>query len=417
MASRSTAAGRTAAGPRDDTTAWAAVVSLMVAGVVAAAQIGKASAALPVLQDEFGLSSAGAAWYLSFVSMLGAVGGAVLGWLGQALGFRRQVLLGLLAIVLTNVGGAAAGSAGWLLAARVGEGVGFVLVVLAAPGLLPEMAAPDRRRLVMGAWGIYMPLGAGLATLLVPSAIALVGWRGAWLVDAAVTAGVLLAVALRVPPAPARRLQGAGGLLPAFRSPGVVCLAVLFALYAGQWLAVVGLLPTMLVDGGLPLAAAGLVTAFVFLANVPSNLFGAFLLHRGVSRWGLFVAGGGWIILTVWAVHDPGLPLGVRIGSAVAFSLVVGIIPSALFGGVTVMSAGTASAGAAVGLLIQGSSVGQLFGPPLVVGVGAAVGSWTGRPAILSCMAALIVVAGLLYRRLERPIAPVPGGGQGGREP
>src|SRR5215203_4461447 len=100
MASRSTAAGRTAAGPRDDTTAWAAVVSLMVAGVVAAAQIGKASAALPVLQDGFGLSSAGAAWYLSFVSMLGAVGGAVLGWLGQALGFRRQVLLGLLAIVL-----------------------------------------------------------------------------------------------------------------------------------------------------------------------------------------------------------------------------------------------------------------------------------------------------------------------------
>ena len=67
--------------------------------MVGAAQIGKGSAALPVLQDEFGLSSAGAAWFLSIVSVIGAVAGALLGWLGQALGFRRQVLLGLLAIV------------------------------------------------------------------------------------------------------------------------------------------------------------------------------------------------------------------------------------------------------------------------------------------------------------------------------
>jgi cyanate permease len=174
-------------------------------------------------------------------------------------------------------------------------------------------------------------------------------------------------------------------------------------------LAVVGLLPTLLVDGGLSLATAGLVTSLVFLVNVPSNLFGAFLLHRGVNRWSLIVAGGGWIILTVWAVHNPDLPLGVRIGSAVAFSLVVGILPSTLFSGVAAMAAGTASAGAAVGMLIQGSSIGQLFGPPFVVAVGSAVGSWTGRPAALSCMAALVLVGGLLYRRLERPVGPVPG--------
>jgi cyanate permease len=204
-----------------------------------------------------------------------------------------------------------------------------------------------------------------------------------------------------------------GGLVQAVRSPGVLCLAVLFALYAGQYLAVVGLLPSMLVDGGLSLATAGLVTGIVFLANVPANLLGAFLLHRGVSRWWLIVAGGGWIGLTVWAVHDPGLPLAVRIGSVLAYSLVVGIVPSDAFSGVAAMSAGTASAGAAVGLVIQGSSVGQLLGPPLVVAVGAAAGSWTGRPAALSCMGALVLAGGLLYRRLERPVTSVPGAEQG----
>lgn len=411
MVPPSAAPDRRSAGLRDDTTAWGAVLALMAAGVVAAAQIGKATAALPVLQDEFGFSSTGAAWYLSVVSALGAVAGAVLGWLGQALGFRRQVLLGLLAIALTNAGGAAATSAGWLLAARVGEGLGLVLVVLAAPGLLPEVASAARRRLVVGAWGVYMPLGAGLATLLVPSAITQVGWRGAWLVDAGVTAVVVLAVIRWVPPTPARRPQGMGGLLQAVRSPGVLCLTVLFGFYAGQYLAVVGLLPTVLVDGGLPLTTAGLVTGVVFLANVPANLLGAFLLHRGVSRWWLIVAGSGWTVLTVWAVHDPGLPPAVRIGSVVAFSLVVGIIPSAAFSGVTAMSAGTASVGAAVGLLVQGSSVGQLLGPPVVVAVGSAVGSWAGRPAALSCAAGLVLVGGLLYRRLEEPLAP-PGGGR-----
>jgi MFS family permease len=383
-------------------TSWAAVGSLIGAGVAAAVQIGKGSAALPVLQDEFGLSAAGAAWFLSVVSAIGAVSGALLGWFGQAVGFRRQVQLGLLAIVLMNVVGAAAGSAGWLLAARIGEGLGFVLVVLAAPALLPAVSSPAQRRLVIGTWGVYMPLGAGLATLLVPTAIAALSWRGAWLVDAVVTAGVLLAVTRWVPRTPTRRPQGLGGLLGAVRSPGILCLAIGFGFYAGQYLAVVGLLPTMLVDGGLSLAAAGVVTGFVFLANVPANLLGAFLLHRGVRPWLLIAAGSGWIVLTVWAVHDPALPLAVRVGAVVVFSLVVGIVPAAAFSALTAMSAGTASAGAAVGLLIQGSSLGQLLGPPLVVGVGAAVGSWTGRPATLTVLSACLLVAAVLYRRLER---------------
>jgi cyanate permease len=165
----------------------------------------------------------------------------------------------------------------------------------------------------------------------------------------------------------------------------------------------------MLVDGGLSLAAAGLVTSIVSLANVPANLLGAFLQHRGVPRWVLIVAGSAWLAATVWGVLDPGLPLAVRIASAVAFTLVVGIVPSAAFSGVVAMSAGTASAGAAVGLLVQGSSIGQLLGPPLVVGVSSAVGSWVGGAATLTCLAACLLVGGLLYRSLEKPLAPMPG--------
>src|SRR3954452_18961378 len=363
-AAASPAAGSSASAAPDpaDATRWAAVLSLMAAGIVGAAQVGKGAAALPVLQADFGLSASAAAWYLSAMSALGAIFGALLGWLGQALGFRRQVLLGLVTIVLANLAGAAVHTAAALLVTRVGEGLGFVLVVLAAPGLLPGLSSRAHRRLVVGAWGAYMPVGAGLAALLVPPAVALVGWPGTWLLDAALAGVAALAVGRWVPRSPARRLPGVEGLLRAVRSPGVVCLAAVFALYAGQYLAVLGLFPAMLVGAGdISLRTAGLLSGLAFLANAPGNLVGAWLHHRGVARWRLLVLGSLCMGVTVWFGEDAGLPLGVRIGAVVAFSFLAGLVPSSAFSGVTSMAAGTTALGASVGLLMQGSSVGQLL--------------------------------------------------------
>nr|WP_239520364.1 MFS transporter [Blastococcus saxobsidens] len=375
----------------------------MGAGVVAAAQIGGAAAALPVLQDEFGLSPSTAAWYLSTVSALSAAGGVLLGWLGQTLGFGRQVRLGLLAIVVADLGGAAVDSLTGLLLARVGEGLGLVMVILAAPPLLAEVSGPAHRRLVAGGWGAYMPVGSGLAALLVPSAIGLVGWRGASVVDACLAAAVLLAVLRRVPPTGVRGRASVGGLLGALRSPSVVVIAVAFALYSAQYLAVVGLLPASLVaDAGLSVAAAGLVGAVVFLVNAPANVLGAYLLHRGAPlRW-VIPAGCAGMAVTVWGVLDPALPLGLRIASAMAFSFISGLVPSALFAGLAAVSAGTASAGAAIGLVTQGSGVGQLLGPPLVVAVGTALAPGAAQSAVLVGLAALVAVGAVALPRGER---------------
>jgi cyanate permease len=369
----------------------------MGAGVVAAAQIGGAAAALPVLQAEFGLSSTTAAWYLSTVSALGAAGGVLLGWLGQTLGFGRQVRLGLLAIVVADLGGAVVDSLAGLLLARVGEGLGLVLVILAAPPLLSEVSAPEHRRLVAGTWGAYMPVGSGLAALLVPPVIGWVGWRGASVADACLAAGVLLVVLRRVPSAAVRGRASVGGLLGAFRSPSVVIISVVFGLYSAQYLAVVGLLPAALVDGeGLSIATAGLVGAVVFLVNAPGNLLGAYLLHRGAPvRW-VIPAGCAGMAGSVWGVLDPGLPLPLRVASAIAFSFTSGLVPSALFAGLAAASAGTGSAGAAIGLLTQGSAVGQLLGPPLLVAVGTAVAAGAAQSGVIVCLAALVAVGAVV---------------------
>jgi hypothetical protein len=268
--------------------------------------------------------------------------------------------------------------------------------------LLPGLAAPAHRQLVVGAWGAYMPVGSGLAALLVPPAVVVVGWPGAWLLDAGLAAVAALAVTRWVPGVPARQRPGLDGLLGAVRSPGVWLLAAVFGLYAGQYLAVLGLFPAMLVgDGSISLRAAGLLGGLAFLANAPGNLAGAWLLHRGASRWLLVVAGSSCMGGTVWVGQDAGLPLGVRISALVLFSLAAGLVPAAAFSGVAAMTAGTSSAGASVGLLMQGSSIGQLLVPPLVVAVGSAVPSWSATPATLSCLAALAVVGACGYRRWD----------------
>ncbi len=384
-------------------TSWPAVAALLGAGVVAAAQIGGAAAALPVLTDEFGLGSSTAAWYLSTVSALGAAGGALLGWLGQTLGFGRQVRLGLAAIVVADLGGAAVDSLAGLLLARVGEGLGLVMVILAAPPLLSEVSAPGHRRLVAGTWGAYMPVGSGLAALLVPPAIRLVGWRGASVADACVAAVALLVVLRCVPSVAVRREPSLEGLLGAFRSRSVVLISVVFGLYSAQYLAVVGLLPAALVsDEGLSVTDAGLVGAVVFLVNAPANLLGAYLVHRGVSlRWLVPGACAG-MAATVWGVLDPALPVGLRIASAVAFSVVAGLVPAALFAALAAVSAGTGSAGAAIGLVTQGSGVGQLLGPPLVVAVGVAVAPGAAQSAVLVGLSGLVAGGAVLLSRGAR---------------
>ena len=384
-------------------TAWGAVAGLMGAGVVAAAQIGGAAAALPVLQDDFGLSPSTAAWYLSTVSALGAASGVLLGWFGQTLGFGRQVRFGLAAIVVADLGGAVVDSLPGLLVARVAEGLGLVMVILAVPPLLSELSSPAHRRLVAGAWGAYMPVGSGLAALLVPPAIGLVGWRGASVADGCLAAGVLLAVVRGVPSAGVRRRPSLDGLLGAFRSPSVVIITVVFGLYAAQYLAVVGLFPAALVrDEGLSVAAAGLVGAVVFLVNAPANLLGAYLLHRGAQpRW-VILAGCAGMAVTVWGVLDPASSPGLRIASAIAFSFVAGLVPAVLFAALAAVSGGTGSAGAAIGMVTQGSGVGQLLGPPLVVAVGVAAAPGTAQSAVLVCGTALVAAGAVLLPRSER---------------
>ena len=155
-------------------------------------------------------------------------------------------------------------------------------------------------------------------------------------------------------------------------------------------------------DGGVPAATAGLLGAVVFLMNAPGNLLGAYLLHRGVALRVLIPAASVGMAVAVWGVLDPGSPPALRVVAAMVFSFSAGPVPSTLFAAVAAVSAGTDSAGAAIGLVTQGSGAGQLLGPPLVVAVGVAAAPGAAQSAVLVCLAGLVTVAAVVLPRGER---------------
>lgn len=377
------------------------LAALVVAlGVTCALHVGKLPVAIPVLRDALGLTLLQAGFLLSLVQLAGMTLGLLVGLLADRLGSRRVMLAGLVLLALGSALGAAAPGVNGLLMSRVVEGMGFLMAVLPAPGLLRQRVAhaPTLAR-ALGWWGAYMPLGTALALLLGAPLMELVGWRWAWVALAGVSlcaAGALLrwvpaAATGPARPAPARLWPR---LARTLRVPGPWLVAVAFFLYSGQWLAVVGFLPTIYSQAGYSGAVVGMLSALAAGINMVGNIGAGRLLARGMQPG---------LILTV-AYSAMALGAGVAFAAqghpvwqylaVLVFSGVGGLIPGTLFGLAVVLAPGDDTVSTTVGWMQQFSSLGQFLGPPLVAWLATQVGGWhwtwvaTGACSLLGVWAA-----------------------------
>jgi MFS transporter, CP family, cyanate transporter len=237
-----------------------APVIVVLAGVCAALHVGKLPPAITALQAALGLSLLQAGFLLSTMQVAGMSAGVAFGALADALGFKRSMLLGLGLLALASAAGGLAQDVTSLLLLRVVEGFGFLLVVLPAPGLIRRFVAPERLSRMLGLWGTYMPFGAALALLIGPVWIGAFGWRAWWWVLGGLSLAMALWLARAVPAADATAamaptLPWSERLRQTLASPGPWLVATTFAVYAGQWLAVIGFLPAIYLEAGVSGAA------------------------------------------------------------------------------------------------------------------------------------------------------------------
>jgi MFS transporter, CP family, cyanate transporter len=396
---------------------------VVLGGVAAALHVGKLPPALPALRDALTITLVEGGFLLSLVQLAGMSLGLAIGLAADGLGLKRTMVAGLLTLSVASLLGGWSRSAEELMAMRALEGLGFLLASMPAPGLIRRLVEPERMQTTLGLWGAYMPFGTAVAFLSGPYVIAAVGWRPWWWLLGALSLA-MAAWLWRALPHDVGRPGNLGAphathawparLGRTLRARGPWLIALTFAMYSGQWLAVIGFLPTVYADAGLGVGIAAIATALAAAINMAGNIASGLLLRRGVAAQRLLYCGfagmatGAFLAFApIWSGVDAVLAAALKYAAVLIFSAVGGLIPGTLFSLSVALAPDERTISTTVGWMQQWSSLGQVAGPPLVAWVATRAGGWQWSWAVTGACAACgalsaTMIAGLLKRPAVR---------------
>ena len=388
-------------------TNWPAVWVIFAGGLAAGAYMTKVPPALPALRADLGLTLVEAGLIQTMLYTIGAAAGVFFGVLAERAGVKRAALAGLGMMVAGGLLGAAAPSYAMLLASRFLEGIGFLLFVVAAAPLLAAATLPQDRATAFSIWSSYMPTGGTLALLVAPLAMSSFGWRGLWI---GLAAYAMLCAVLLARHVPAAQFGGGIGslrlLTESLVRPGSLALCLGFICYVGQWTSLMTWLPTFVVDerGASP-ATASLLTAAYVAINILGNQLGGVVLRAGAPRWAVMAGGAAAMGITASGLMWVAAPDGVRLACAMAFSVLGGVIPAAVFSGTTVHAKSQQHIGTTNGMLMQASHGSQFAMPILIAWVASRSGGWEASLQVMLALAVTGVAAALAVGRFEQRLA------------
>ena len=391
-------------------TRWLAVLAALLAGVVAAFAFGKIAPALPLLKAEFHLSLIQAGWLVSAFNALAAGTAIFFGLFSDRVGALRFCLFGIGCIAAGSLLGALSGGVTLFVASRFIEGLGFIAVIVAAPGLIAAAAAPNRRGIAFGLWASYLPLGVSLVLVASPPLLAGFGWRGIWVLVA--LSAMACAVVLRlqrsryvgVTDGTQRSLSSIKGSLA---QPIPWLLSLAFAMFAIQHQAVIIWLPTYLIETrGVSATTAALTAALAVFVNCFGTLLGGWLIQKDVPRGRIIAATFMVTSVNFLGIFAVGLSDPIRYALVVFYSFIAGTIPAAVLSAGMRYARSPAEVGAIQGLIVHVTNVGIFLGPPLVASAVTWGGSWDTTLWVLLGCAVVALASAFVIERCEQEANP-----------
>ncbi len=385
-------------------TRWKPVAVAVLCGIAAAMHIGKVPPAIPLLRAEFSMSLVQAGWVMGLAAALGAACGLLVGRIADVLAPSRAMMIGLGLAVLGSLLGCLASGTTLLMASRVVESFGIILTIVAGPALVSFASDPDDRQMALGLWGLWLPTGVAAMMILSTVLLPVWGWRSGWLVAALASLTALVALASLERPAPVSGRTATplveGLRLTASRTTSWI-IAGIFLTYSASFMAVFGFLPTLLTeDMHVGLNQASLLTALAVLGNAAGNVLGGILARRGVARWLLIALPCIALTVTAFLVFTPILSLPFRYAAAVVYAVCGGLLPATIMGALPVYAPRHDLVGTFSGFVMQGSNIGQCFGPMLLATVVAARG-WPAAPYYIAAIMGVGLVLALALRGIE----------------
>jgi predicted MFS family arabinose efflux permease len=387
-----------------ESTDWRAVFLLTVAGIISAAHLVKLAPALFLIKQHFELSLSQLGWTISAFNLIGAVAAVALGIVVDAIGCKKAVLAGLLLLLLGDLLGGVTKEPALFVASRILEGCGFVITSTAAPALITKVTARQNHRIALGIWSVYMGLGGALMFTASGALLSITGWRTLWWALAAIVVILWLAIAMIVrPPLMSDNVSAISRewLLGAKKSLSSACpwlLMMTFASYTAMWYSVLTWLPTFTANNSaLGLSASTFLTAIVIAANVPGNLFAAWLLHKKNNREMLMLIGASVMLLSELIIFTDEIPIAARYITCIIFSLFGGLLVPSFFSATPRYAATPRHVALINGLLLQGSNMGQVIAPILIANSLSVKGNFAGTGPIMHLFGAIAVLCSIYF--------------------
>ncbi len=384
---------------------------IAIAGIVAAFQIGKLPAALPVLRAELGLTLVEAGWIVSALAAIGVATGMVWGFVADRFGHRRMLLSGLGVIVVGTALGSLAETGAELFATRLVEGCGYVAVLTAGPTAIGAFCRERDRPMALGLWAFYMPVGLAGMVVVSPAVIEAASWRGLWQLNGVLALAAIGAAAYATRGARGAREATAGGhaapiwtaIRKTLTSPGPPTLAICFAAYSLVYISVSVFLPTFLIERqGYAHDAAAYWVALAMVVNAPGCVLGGWLLRRGWPAGrvvGLAYLG---MLVSTPLIFADGIDPALRLSAAIFMPFIGGMIPPAVLARTGALAAAPGLASTCVGLVSQALMLNQLIGPPILAALVSGLASWERANWLTLPMIVLGLAAARALSRIDR---------------
>jgi MFS family permease len=370
----------------------AALVMLLLAGILAGAQLAKIAPLVDWYQREAGYSLVMIGWLTSTLGLFVALAALPAAFAIDRIGTYASFVGSSAALAIGGVILAAFDAPAAALAGRLVEALGYLAIVIATPALLAALAPERLKAPVLAVWGGFVPLGYAFADFSAAALLPVVAPRTYLMVVAlcfALCAAAAAALSAGLKPAGAVATDRSSASLGSTFTVPVAAVAAAFGAYVVLSLGFFSFLPSFAGDGtGAILLSAGFVALLVPFGNV---LAGVLVDGRG-PRYIAWLTAAGFLASAASAVPFFSSPDPVvATAAAVVFAIAGGVVASALFASIPSVVPVGGSVAVGIGLVAQSGGLGTLVGPPLA-GYVISEFAWSGFGWFLAVVSLLGIV-------------------------
>lgn len=365
---------------------WGILAVLFAVRATIAFQFQSVAAIAPLLSSELGVSLADVGVLIGLYFAPGVALALPGGAIGQRFGDKATVLGGLLLMLAGSVMMASATSWNIQIAGRLIAGAGSVMLSVQMTKMVTDWFAGHEIATAMAIFVNLWPVGIAISLLVLPSIGTGYGVGAVHFgVAASIGCGIVLLATLYRPPADSVATAAATSLrLDRNAAGAVIAAGLIWGLFNIGFVMIFSFGPSMLVERGWSVAAAGSTISIMLWVSVASVVGGGLLADRTKRPQTILVVS---CIATAFLMVL--LPRG---GAVVLILIALGLVGGLAAGPIMslparVLQPQTRAIG--MGLFFTLFYICMMLGPV----IGGAVAKWTGSAAAAFDLGALVILA------------------------